>query len=122
MTTSRASGEPPRRTRFVHLGDRLLAIGRIRSGVASVDLIAQEYGVGTEDVLGWIDAHSGDRFTSLDELRPFGSPEMRGLAQRARHLANLVAEADRLIRELHQEYVLGLAASRERLRLTKEFE
>ena len=122
MTTPRASGEAPRRTRFVHLGDRLLAIGRIRSGVASIDLIAQEYGVEREDVLGWIDAHAGDRFTTLDELRPFGSPEMRGLAQRARHLANLVAEADRLIRDLHQEYVLGLATSREHLQLTKKFE
>jgi len=122
MTTPRASGEAPRRTRFVHLGDRLLAIGRIRSGAASIDLIAQEYGVETEDVVGWIESHSGDRFTSLDELRPLGSPEMRGLAQRARHLAHLVAEADRLIRDLHQEYVLGLAASRERLHLTKKFE
>lgn len=121
MTTPRRS-EGSRRAPFVHLGDRLLAIGRIRSGAASVEKIAEEYGVEPDDVLNWIDAHAGDRVMSFDELRPLESVEMRCLAQRARRLADLVAEADRMIRDLHQEYVLGLAVSRDRLQPTKKFE
>src|SRR5215470_11914028 len=82
---------------FVHLGDRLLAIGRIRSGAASIDTIAEEFDVDREEVARWLETHAGDRLTSLDELR-YGSDEMRALARRARCLIELVADADRRIR------------------------
>jgi DNA-directed RNA polymerase specialized sigma subunit len=110
MTTP--TPDPPHGTthaRFVHLGDRLLALGRIRSGAASVDRIAEEFDVEPEEVMRWMEAHAGDRVTSLDEIR-HGSEEMRTLAHRARNLMNLVEEADRRIRELHQEYLLMVAA------------
>jgi DNA-directed RNA polymerase specialized sigma subunit len=110
MITSPREPEAPRRARFVHLGDRLLAIGRIRSGAASVAAIADEFDIEPEDVMKWIDALEGERMVSLEELRDGDSPEMRVLTRRARQLAQLVIEADRLIRDLHQEYVLMLAS------------
>jgi hypothetical protein len=48
----------------------------------------------------------------LSELRDGDSPQVRELMRRARLLAELVADADRSIRELHQEYVMTLAATR----------
>jgi len=107
--TSPTRQDGTRRTRFVHLGDRLLAIGRIRSGVASVELIAEELDVDPGEVAGWLKMHAGDCVMSLDDVRDGATPELRDLARRARLLAELVAEADRSIRELHQEYVLMLA-------------
>jgi len=100
-----------RRARFVHLGDRLLAIARIRAGTASVEGIAEEYGVETKDVRHWLELHAEERIMLFDEFRDNTSPETRGLMRRARHLAQLVAEAGGLLRDLHQEYVL-MAASR----------
>jgi hypothetical protein len=94
---------------FVHLGDRLLAIARIRSGAASIDAIAQEFGLEAADIVHWLEAHAGDRIRTFDELR-YGSEEMRGLERRARRLAELVADADRQIRDLHQEYLLMVAS------------
>ena len=97
------------RARFVHLGDRLLAIGRIRSGVASVELVAEELDVDPGEVMNWLKLHAGDSVMSLDDVRDGDTPEVRELTRRVRLLAELVAEADRCIRELHQEYVLMLA-------------
>jgi hypothetical protein len=94
----------------VHLGDRLLAIGRIRSGAASVDLIAEEFDVEPDEVMKWLQMHAGDCLMSVGDVRDGTSPEMRELTRRARLLAELVAEADRTMRELHQEYVLMLAS------------
>jgi len=112
----------PRGRRFVHLGDRLLALGRIRSGIATIDNIADEYGLEPADVVAWIDAHGGDRLVSLDELRMRVSPELRSLALRAQRLADLVAQAERSIRDLHQEYILNLAASNDPFASAKEFD
>ena len=120
--TSRVDGLPRRSRRFVHLGERLLAIGRIRSGLATVEKVADEYGVDPDDVLGWIDMHAGERVVSLEELRARASPEMRMLARRAQRLAELVAQSERDIRDLHQEYILALAASNEPFDNTKEFD
>ena len=105
----------------MHLGERLLAIGRIRSGLASVERVADEYGIEPEEVTAWIEMHAGDRIVSLDELRMRASPEMRSLALRAQRLADLVAQSERDIRDLHQEYLLALAASNEPFDSTKEF-
>ena len=109
MTTPHEHRAASPRGRFVHLGDRLLAVARIRSGAASVERIAVEFDVEPAEVERWLEAHAGDRPASLDELR-YGSEEMRGLARRARCLAELVADADRVIRDLHQEYLLMVAA------------
>jgi len=114
MITSPHDPEAPRRTRFVHLGDRLLAIGRIRSGAASIARIAEELEVEPEDVMNWMEVHASESVVTLDELRDGDSPEMRALACRARQLKQLVIEADRVIRDLHQEYVLMLAGKSRR--------
>jgi len=105
-------GPAARRTRFVHLGDRLLAIARIRAGTASVEAIAEEHEVEPKEVRHWLELHAEERVVLFDEFRDNASPESRGLMKRARHLAQLVAEADRLLRDLHQEYVLMLASRR----------
>jgi len=97
------------RARFIHLGDRLLAIGRIRSGAASVELIAEELDVDPGEVMSWLQLHADDCVMSLDDVRDGDTPEVRTLTRKVRLLAELVAEADRSIRELHQEYVLMLA-------------
>jgi|SRR5881394_3740275 len=107
---TRQEGAP--RKRFVHLGDRLLAIARIRSGAASIELIAEEFDVDPAEVTSWLQVHADDRVMLLSELREGDSPQMRELMRRARLLAQLVADADRSIRELHQEYVMTLAATR----------
>ena len=97
------------RARFVHLGDRLLAIARIRSGAASVELIAEELDVDPAEVTSWLQLHADDCVMSFADVRDGDTPEVRTLTRRVRLLAELVAEADRSIRELHQEYVLMLA-------------
>lgn len=105
--------EAARRARHVHLGDRLLAIGRVRSGLATVDEVAHAHGVTRDDVLDWVTQHAGERTVTLDELRAQGSPQMLRLARRAQRLAELVAEAERSLRKLNQELVRGLAPSNE---------
>jgi hypothetical protein len=88
--------------RFVHLGERLLAIGRIRAGALSAREAAAEVGVPVEEVLRWLHAHAGERTVTFDELRE--SPEAARLGRRAQRLADLVAHAERLLRDLHQEF------------------
>jgi len=107
---TRQEGAP--RKRFVHLGDRLLAIARVRSGAASIELVAEEFDVEPSEVASWLQVHADDRVMLLSELRDGASPQVRDLIRRARLLAELLADADRIIRELHQEYVMTLAATR----------
>jgi hypothetical protein len=102
-----------RRPRFVHLGDRLLAIGRIRGGMQTVEEAAVELGVTPEEVIGWQQVHALERTVSFDELRGTRSPQMERLGRRAQHLAELVAEAEREIRSLHQEFIRAAIASNE---------
>jgi hypothetical protein len=90
--------------RFVHLGERLLAIGRIRAGAQSAREVAAELGVPLEEVLHWLHAHAGERTVTFEELRASASPEVQKLSRRAQRLAALVAHAERLLRELHQEF------------------
>jgi hypothetical protein len=101
------------RNRFVHLGDRLLAIGRIREGMLTAEDAARELGVGVEEVIGWQQVHAFERTVALDELRGAGSPEAQRLSKRAQRLADLVADAERELRELHQELLRGVTASNE---------
>lgn len=90
--------------RFVHLGERLRTLGLIRSGALDADAAARELGIPVEEILHWIDAHADERTVTFEELRGTASPEMLKLGRRAQRLADLVAEAERLLRELHQEF------------------
>jgi class 3 adenylate cyclase len=79
----------------------------------TVEDAARELGVAVEEVIGWQQVHAFERTVSLDELRVGGSPEARSLSQRAQRLADLVADAERELRELHQELLRGVMASNE---------
>jgi hypothetical protein len=50
---------------------------------------------------------------SLDDLRAGGTPHAQRLGKRAERLAELVAEAERELRELHQELIRNAIASNE---------
>ena len=88
----------------MHLGERLLAIGRIRAGALDPREAAEELGVPVEEIRRWLEAHAGERTVTFEELRVNASPEMLKLSRRAQRLAGLVAHAERLLRELHQEF------------------
>jgi hypothetical protein len=109
-----------RERRHVHLGDRLLAIGRIRSGLVTPGEAARSLGVTLEEVEYWIEAHAADRLVSLDEFRTQDSPEMLRLGRRAQHLALLVAEAERRLRDLHREYIRSVTPSNDPLAEARE--
>lgn len=102
--TQPADNRKARAPRFVHLGDRLQAIARIRAGVVSIAQVASELGVPAADVRHWIDVHGDERTVTFEELRENASPEMARLARRVQRLAHLVAQAERMLRDLHQEF------------------
>ncbi|HYC38193.1 MAG TPA: hypothetical protein VEC19_17330 [Usitatibacter sp.] len=107
----RRDGDIGRRARrFVHLGERLLAIGRVRSGLASLERVADDYGVEVDDVRSWLEIHRGECLVTFEQLGAGATPETRLLVARAQRLAELVAQSERRIRDLHQEYLLALAA------------
>ena len=89
--------------RFVHLGDRLQAIARIRAGDTDARAVAGEMGVTPEEVAHWLEVHREERNVTLEELRAQDSPEVMKLRRRAARLADLVAQAERMLRGLHQE-------------------
>jgi len=92
------------RERFVHLGERLAAMERIRSGEITCAQAAAELGVGETQVAGWFDLHGDDRVVTFAELRAVDPRSVR-LAERARRLAALLAIAERRVHELHLELV-----------------
>jgi molybdenum-dependent DNA-binding transcriptional regulator ModE len=79
----------------------------------TVEQAARELGVSVDEVIGWQQMHAFERMVSLDELRRGGSPEAQRLSKRAQRLADLVADAERELRELHQELLHGVMASNE---------
>jgi hypothetical protein len=93
------------RAKFVHLGERLVAIERIRAGEITPAQAAAELGVDREEVLGWMEMHADDRLVTFDELREPGDPRTAKLASRARRLAELLAIAERRVHELHLELI-----------------
>jgi hypothetical protein len=95
-------GAPARR--FVHLGDRLFAIGRIRAGSIGIDEAARELGVERAEVVHWMDVHASECLVTFEELREKPSPEVEKLTRRAQRLADMVAQAERLLRDLHTEF------------------
>ncbi|QJR11018.1 hypothetical protein DSM104443_02089 [Usitatibacter rugosus] len=100
----------PRRTpaasvapRFVHLGDRLLALERLRAGLATLTQTAESLGVSTAELRKWQFEHSRERFVNLADLRPGQGPLLQRLRARARRLAGLIAASERELRALQQE-------------------
>jgi DNA-directed RNA polymerase specialized sigma subunit len=94
-----------RRRRFVHLGERLASIERIRAGSITRAEAAAELGVDEAEVLRWIELHQGERVVTIDELRDSSESPGDRLAARARRLATLLAAAERRVRELHLELI-----------------
>ena len=96
--------------RHVHLGERLEAVARVRGGEAMED-VAIDVGVPAEDVEAWVVALCDERLYTLEEIRHGDSPERMRLVRRAQRLADLVAESERTLRDLHQELIRGLSPS-----------
>lgn len=90
--------------RFVHLGDRLSAIARIRNGEITLEQAARDFGVEPSEVMMWMSVHRADRTVTFGELRDQCSPETARLARRVQRLTELVSQAERLLRDLHQEF------------------
>lgn len=99
--------------KFVHLGDRLDAIDRIREGRTDVERAARELGVTPAQVRDWQRMHAADRTVTLAEVRGPRTPEEARLGARVKLLARLVADADRELRALHEAYIRSLPASNE---------
>ena len=106
--------------RHVHLGERLEAVARVRRGETLED-VAVDLGVAVDDVFAWVAALADDRVHTIEEMRHGDSPERLRLVKRARRLADLVAESERTLRDLHQELISGLSPSNdEELEPSKE--
>ncbi len=86
--------------RHVHLGDRLAAIERIRTGQSTPEQVSVELEVGLDEVHLWMQVHADDRIVSLEETRV--SPEVQRLSRRAERLVELIAGADVTIRVLNR--------------------
>jgi hypothetical protein len=106
----RAERKPRPGRRHVHLGERLEAVARVRAG-ESIEEVAIDVGVAVHDVEAWVAALCAERLYTLEEIRHGDSPERMKLMRRAQRLADLVAESERTLRDLHQELIRGLAPS-----------
>ncbi|APV51098.1 hypothetical protein BWI17_16245 [Betaproteobacteria bacterium GR16-43] len=100
---SKAKTEVP--ARFVHLGDRLLALERVRAGVSSAHEAARSVGVSPTEFRKWQLEHSRERIVRLSELRQGQGSVQQALRLRARRLADLIAATERVLRDLHQDLV-----------------
>lgn len=94
----------------MHLGERLEAVARVRGGEALED-VATDVGVAVCDLEAWVAALCDERLYTLEEIRHGDSPERLKLVRRAQRLADLVAESERTLRDLHQELIRGLSPS-----------
>jgi transposase-like protein len=104
MTTKQHDGRGAT-PRFVHLGERLLAIEQIRRGTLTMEEAAESLGVTREEIAHWQRQHAGERHVSFDELRSPRARQALRLERRVRMLARLVADSEKELRELHQELV-----------------
>ena len=94
----------PAAPRFVHLGDRLLALERMRAGLATMTQTAESLGVSVADLRKWQVELSRERSVNLADLRPGQGPLLQRLRARAKRLAGLVAASERELRVLQQEF------------------
>jgi hypothetical protein len=109
MTSSRRAHRAPAHA-FVHLGDRLLAIGRVQTGVMTPTQAARSLGVSAEEIREWQKVYAGDRNFSLAEYRVRAMGEKGQLTLRARRLAGLVAKAEKDLRDLHLELIRAVGS------------
>lgn len=93
------------RARYVHLGERLECLERIRAGAITRAQAAAELGIDEAQVARWMQVHANERLMSLDDLRVAADSQSGRLAARARQLAHLLAIAERRVRELHLELI-----------------
>jgi hypothetical protein len=92
-----------RQRRHVHLGERLEAIERIRAGELSLGQAACGLGVTPADVLHWMNIHADERTVRVAEV--LVPAHVLRLTRRAQRLADLIAEADLMIRVLSRQLV-----------------
>ena len=117
----KAERKPRPGRRHVHLGERLEAVARVRGG-ETIEEVAVDIGVAVDDVQAWVAALADDRVHTIEEMRHGDSPERMKLVKRARRLADLVAESERTLRDLHQELIAGISPSNdEEAEPSKEF-
>jgi len=90
--------------RFVHLGDRLLALERLRAGLATMTQTAESLGVSVAELRKWQVELSRERSVNLADLRPGQGPLLQRLRARAKRLAGLIAASERELRALQQEF------------------
>jgi uncharacterized protein YigA (DUF484 family) len=100
----RREPKPPAAQRFVHLGDRLLAVERLRAGLATLTQTAEGLGVSTADLRKWQVELLREQSVSLADLRPGQGPILQRLRARAKRLAGLIAASERELRQLQQEF------------------
>jgi hypothetical protein len=105
MTASSSGARSSQAEVFVHLGDRLLAIERVKAGVMTAAQAARALAVTADQIWEWQRIYAADRTVMLSEFRSRARAKNGGLMQRARALATLVADAERLLRELHVELI-----------------
>lgn len=99
----RRASRPAPQPRFVHLGDRLLALERVRAGLATLTQTAESLGVSLSEIRKWQAEHSRERVVRLAEMRPGQGPLPDRLRARARRLAGLIAAAERELKVLQRE-------------------
>lgn len=88
--------------RFVHLGDRLAAIARVRAGECSEQDAARALGVDVDQLREWQLVHAKESIVRVADFRDGDDARLRRLRARAQRLADLVARAERELRLLHQ--------------------
>jgi hypothetical protein len=102
MTKPRSKARGAKPEAVVHLGDRLLALGRVNAGACTLAEAARSLGVDVAQLRKWQQIHAGDRIVSVSELRSRNGTALRRLRARALRLAHLVARSERVLRTLHQ--------------------
>jgi hypothetical protein len=112
MKRNTEAAKPARAPRYVHLGERLAALARIRRGEWSIDDAVARLGVTRVEIAEWQQRHRDDRVLSFEEARS-ASPAAHRLRRRAANLAKLVEDTERRIRDLHQELLQSLQAPKQ---------
>jgi len=95
-----------RRTRHFHLGDRLHALERIRTGRTTVEDCARGLQVQADVIREWLTRHGADRPTSIGEI--VRDSERSLLERRVERLRECLADTERELTRLHKQLVAAL--------------
>jgi transposase-like protein len=95
-----------RRTRHVHLGDRLRAVERIRAGETTVEACARELELQPGVIREWLARYGADRPTSIGEI--VRGSERSLLERRVARLRECLATTERELTRLHKQLVAAL--------------